>query len=110
MNSTTRPEFMTPKPTSPKGSSGTKPESILGKRKYQDAFDAHDDERYGQPIESDFFTSNIGHGVYQEAADGAIADLHSFLSKDKLQALSISCGSIDEMIAWCEMYCKLGNK
>ena len=109
MNSNTRPEFMTPKPKSPKRPV-PEPESILGKRKYQDAFDTHDDERYGQHIESDFFTTNIGHSVYQEAADGAIADFRSFLSKEKLQALSVSCNTIDEMIAWCEMYCKISNK
>ena len=41
--------------------------SVLGKRKIADAFGPgiHDKERYGQEIDTDFFKTNIGHGVYQ---------------------------------------------
>lgn len=42
-------------------------QKILGKRKLVDVFGSgmHDEERYGQLILSDFFNTNIGHGVYQ---------------------------------------------
>jgi hypothetical protein len=54
-----RPEFMTPKPTSPK-------KSILGKRKYDQSFGAEfEDERYNQHIADDFFQQNMGHNVVQ---------------------------------------------
>ena len=43
--------------------------SILGKRKLAEAFGEevyNDKERYGQDIHTDFFKTNIGHGVYTE--------------------------------------------
>ena len=52
-----------------------KPVSILGKRKFNDAFHekTFDDARYGQHISSDFFEAvlpsgekNVGHSVVQE--------------------------------------------
>jgi hypothetical protein len=54
-----RPEFMTPKPTSPK-------KSILGKRKYDQSFGVEfEDERYNQHIADDFFQQNMGHNVIE---------------------------------------------
>jgi len=104
-----RPEFMTPKPTN------TQMEipSILSKRKYDDAFDpaTYDDERLAEHVE----------GVYQpepespksrcqEAADAAITDLNQVISPEKLQALAINCDSVDEIVAWCELWLKLSGK
>lgn len=42
--------------------------NVLGKRKFTEAFGFKygDEERYGQQIGSDFFATNIGHGVRQE--------------------------------------------
>lgn len=43
--------------------------SILGTRKLAEAFGEgiyNDKERYGQDIPTDFFKTNIGHGVYTE--------------------------------------------
>ena len=42
-----------------------KMQSILGKRKLEDAFGSgvNDSERYGQEISNDFFEKNVGHGV-----------------------------------------------
>jgi hypothetical protein len=39
---------------------------ILGKRTLEIAFGkgCHDEERYGQVINGDFFTNNVGHGVF----------------------------------------------
>jgi hypothetical protein len=67
-----RPEFMSPKPTSPKrkpvavrpASSSPLP-SALGKRDFIIAFgDDAEEQRYGQKIEGDFFATNVGHGVF----------------------------------------------
>ena len=115
----TRPKFMTPKPVNVK----TEIPSILSKRKYEDAFDLenYDDERYGQHIDSDYFTHIVSNGVYQpepeqpksrcqEAADAAIADLNQAISPAKLLALGITCDSVDEMVAWCELWLKLSGK
>lgn len=65
-----RPPFMSPKPVSPKRSQQVAV-SILGKRKYQDAFDddTFDDVRYGQHISSNFFETNVGHCVTQKESE-----------------------------------------
>ena len=41
-------------------------EKTLGKRKYTESFDpsTFDDDRYAQHISTNFFDTNIGHGVY----------------------------------------------
>lgn len=41
-------------------------EKTLGKRKYAESFDpsTFDDDRYAQHISTDFFDTNIGHGVF----------------------------------------------
>ena len=40
-------------------------EPILGKRKFNNAFDSneYDDSRYNQHIDGNFFVKNIGHNV-----------------------------------------------
>ena len=69
-----RPEFMSPKPSSPKRKPVLKPlavrptsplESVLGKRDFIVAFgDDAQEQRYGQKIEGNFFATNTGHGVF----------------------------------------------
>ena len=63
MSSIIRPEFMTPTPSSPKNKKH--PKSLLGKRKYNDAFEnnSYEEQRYGQDIYKYFFTINVGHNV-----------------------------------------------
>jgi len=69
-----RPDFFTPAPVSPKKAAFEGPfklrretnwkcVSTLGKRKFHEAFDSEDDERYGQHIGADFFAINVGHNV-----------------------------------------------
>jgi len=76
------PEFFEPKPISPRRKPSEKKTliirkrasneiiidivPILGKRKLSEAFGLeiyNDTERYGQEIPSDFFVTNVGHGV-----------------------------------------------
>jgi len=71
INTTARPDFMTPTPVSSKKKDAKIYEtpaknipSILGKRKF-DYIAYGEMERYGQYITDDFFVKNIGHGVYQ---------------------------------------------
>lgn len=96
------PGFFEPKPVSPKTQSTDykptkskfvfgKRDSILGKRKADEAFgpDSYDEDRYGQNIPNDYFKNNIGHGVKNEpdtnlktnvkfatSTDGTSADLY----------------------------------
>jgi len=111
MNS--RPEFMTPKP------SNTQMEipSILSKRKYDDAFDpaTYDDERLAEHVDCVYQAEPESEPESpktrcQEAADAAIADLNQAISPEKLLALGITCDSVDEMVAWCELWLKLSGK
>lgn len=61
--------------------------SILGKRKLADAFGEqiyNEKERYGQDIPTDFFKTNIGHGVYSHKPKQSINE--------------------SELIDWCYKY------
>jgi hypothetical protein len=98
-----RPEFMSPKPVSPKR---LKRESILGKRKYEHSFatESFEEERYGQQIDDQ------RHSVVQVAAAGAINDFRAML--DALfpagKQIPESVGASD-IIEWCEFYLKNKN-
>jgi CRISPR/Cas system-associated endoribonuclease Cas2 len=66
-----RPEFMSPKPISPKRKrplavrQNSSLDSTLGKRDFIIAFgDDAEEQRYGQKIQDSFFKTNIGHGVF----------------------------------------------
>jgi hypothetical protein len=85
---------------------------ILGKRKYEDAFEQsnYDDERFGQNIEPDFFRSNIGHGIYQPESNperskcqeaAKLIDELIGLEKTKQYGLT---NTIKQMVYWCEKY------
>ena len=85
----------------------------LGKRKYEDAFaqTTYDDVRFGQHIESDFFTGNIGHGIYQpevpppSKCQEAASTINKFIGPTKIQQFGLS-NAIDRMAYWCEKYKK----
>ena len=104
-----RPEFMSPKPVSPKQ---LKRDTILGKRKFEQSFapESFEDERYGQPISNEFFQKNIGHSVVQVAAAGAIDDFRAMLDAlfpaGKQPPESVGASDI---IEWCEFYLKNKN-
>ena len=89
-----RPDFMTPKPVSPKHQ-----QSVLGKRKYEEAFETCDDERYGQHIDGEFFHKNVGHGVLQAETDAAIDDFRAMLD-------TVLSHGPEDIIEWCEFYLK----
>ena len=91
-----RPEFMTPIPK-------MNLVSVLGKRKYEEAFETCDDERYGQHIDGEFFRENVGHGVLQVETDAAIDDFRAMLD-----AVFSQPGPVD-IIEWCEFYLKNKN-
>jgi hypothetical protein len=119
-----RPDFMSPKPKSPKKVTSphqarasphqARASPVLGKRKYKDAFDeaTFEDARYEQHIAVDFFETNMGHAVIQQATDKMIQDFR----RDIQTALPIlrrerdGEGKYDqaEILAWCEYY--LANK
>ena len=109
INMKERPEFMSPKPVSPKRS---KRDSILGKRKYAEEFgqSSFEVERYGHPISNEFFQNNVGHTVVQVAAAGAIDDFRAML--DALfpvgKQIPERVGA-SEIIEWCEFYLKNKN-
>ena len=90
-----RPAFMTPAPN-------RNFVSVLGKRKYEEAFETCDDERYGQHIDGEFFRENIGHGVLHAETDAAIDDFRAML--DAL----VSHGP-EDIVEWCEFYLKNKN-
>jgi len=120
---TDRPDFMSPIPKSPKRVKATEAVSpVLGKRKYKDAFNeaTFEDARYEQHIGIDFFETNMGHTViqqantteFQRATDKLIEDFR----RDIQTALPILRRERDseskydqaELLAWCEYY--LANK
>jgi hypothetical protein len=99
-----RAPFMSPKPVSPKRNnvSNTNLVSILGKRKFNDAFDANtfDDSRYGQHIDANFFDKNVGHAVPQVAEKKS--PFNNFERKSSVK--SFSNEEVQEILNWCEYY------
>jgi len=73
-----------------------KPVSILGKRKFNDAFEqkTFDDTRYGQHIDTNFFDKNIGHSVVER--------------KDNVKIYSYQ--EEQEILQWCHNYLASKNK
>jgi hypothetical protein len=73
-----------------------KPVSILGKRKFNNAFheQTFDDARYGQHISSDFFEANVGHSVIERKDDVKI-----FSNKEE-----------QDILQWCQNYLTSKNK
>lgn len=101
-----RAPFMSPKPVSPKrkvsdNSGNQNLVSILGKRKFNEAFDAttFDDDRYGQHINTDFFNTNVGHNVVQVAEKK-----HYFEQKEEEYIKSFTREEEQEILNWCEFY------
>ena len=113
-----RPEFMTPLPKSNKKTRVSPEPSALGKRKYSQSFSpvAFEDQRYGQHINNEYFKHNIGHAVCQpeprkpskcqETVDELISDYRAVFNRNQLQALGSTCDSVEDIVAWCEMYMK----
>ena len=97
-----RPLFMSPKPVSPKRNNNQYAVSVLGKRKFNDAFDANifDDSRYGQHIATDFFDKNVGHTVTQVAEKKI--PLNNFERKEGIKTFSNQ--EVQEILDWCEYY------
>jgi hypothetical protein len=95
-----RPEFMEPNPCLSYKTNSTY--SILGKRKYDDAFgknkevEGYDDQRYGQHIGATFFDTHYGHGVYVEnykvPTNTPVDKKNNFKDGEK------------EILEWCEYY------
>jgi hypothetical protein len=108
---------MSPKPSSPKNILRPLATSVLGKRDYIIAFgDDAEEERYGQKIESNFFATNIGHGAFspveklQAATDSVIQDFRAeFTGIQRRERDSESKYDVDEILEWCEYYCKNRN-
>ena len=73
-----------------------KPVSILGKRKFNDAFHekTFDDSRYGQHIDTYFFNKNVGHSVVER--------------KDNVKIYSYQ--EEQEILQWCHNYLASKNK
>ena len=73
-----------------------RPVSILGKRKFNDAFEqkTFDDTRYGQHIDTNFFDKNIGHSVVER--------------KDNVKIYSYQ--EEQEILQWCHNYLASKNK
>jgi len=82
-----------------------KPVSILGKRKFNDAFDSNifDDSRYGQHIDTDFFNKNIGHCVSQKLGSEKVIE-----RKDNVKIYSYE--EEQEILQWCQNYLASKNK
>lgn len=103
-NTKVRPEFMTPAPKRNNNKFAYLDEqTVLGKRKYEEAFETCDDERYGQHIDGEFFRENVGHGVLHAETDAAIDDFRAMLD-----AVFSQPGPVD-IIEWCEFYLKNKN-
>jgi hypothetical protein len=70
--------------------------SILGKRKFYEAFEqsTFDDDRYDQHLIDDFFNTNVGHNVLQVKEIREIYDKSNY--------------DVDENLKLCEFY--LANK
>ena len=85
--------------------------SITGKRTIDDAFGSgpHDEERYGQTIEENFFEKNEGHGVIQEREKFYSVDLGE---KPINTSTNNSNTKYDEegIINWCYLYLASKNK
>jgi len=116
-----RPGFMTPSPVSPKSKRNDAvihPElcpSVLGKRKYDDAFgeDTVEYERYGQNISNGFFAENIGHGVPfgYELEEGEIYEepgpTNTPVSDEQIPTSVEVNGThynVEELLQWCNDY------
>ena len=76
-----------------------KPVSILGKRKFNDAFheQTFDDARYGQHIDINFFQANIGHSVSQKQSSEKDIE-----RKEVVKTFSYK--EEQEILDWCEYY------
>ena len=93
------------------GKSQKKKETVLGKRKFDKAFDeyAYDDLRYGQHIGKDFFQNNYGNNCsnWQQALEeGEIYE-----PKNIREAANVNKSlelDVQEILSWCEYY--LANK
>jgi hypothetical protein len=111
-----RPEFMTPFPMRNRQSRVSTEPSALGKRKYSQSFRpvTFDDQRYGQEIDNEYFKHNIGHTVCQpeprkpskcqETVDELISDYRAVFNREQLEALGTSCDTVEDIVAWCEIY------
>ena len=73
-----------------------KPITILGKRKFNDAFHekTFDDSRYGQHIDTDFFNKNVGHSVIER----------------KENVKNYSYQEEEDILQWCQNYLASKNK
>lgn len=72
--------------------------SILGKRKYGDAFveDTFDDERYGQHIYNGYFVFNSGHGVFNKPLN---RDHNNYIFDESKKE-----SDPEEILTWCYKY------
>jgi hypothetical protein len=129
VNDGDRPGFFTPEPVSPKKFTGfvfgsnknafppkpvlrrqPKVYSILGKRKFHEAFDSEDDERYGQHIGTDFFAINVGHGVRPASPtpdkwEDPNREWNEYVQKEgRRERDSESKYDPEEIIQWCFKY------
>ena len=73
-----------------------KPISILGKRKFNNAFEqkTFDDTRYGQHIDTNFFDKNVGHSVVERKDD---IKIYSYQEEQ-------------DILKWCQNYLASKNK
>jgi len=129
-----RPDFMTPTPVSPKRRSFGELDSSRMKRTFSQAFqNDKEEEHYGQEIGDTFFVSNIGHcvidvqeemeeqqeqeqreredrkNVFQQAADNVCQDFRSELGNLRRVRDCESKYDVEEIIAWCDYYLKNRN-
>lgn len=90
------------KPVSPKRNNNQYAVSVLGKRKFNDAFDVNtfDDSRYGQHIDANFFDKNVGHTVPQVAEKKI--PLNNFERKSSVKTFSNE--EVQDILNWCEYY------
>ena len=86
--------------------------SVLGKRKFQDAFIDEDDERYGQHIGEKFFKNNVGHNVRPTSPNPNNWEDNSwneYIQKEgRRERDSESKYDPEEILEWCYRY--LANK
>ena len=118
MNPLISPEFMTPFPMRNIQTRVSPEPSELGKRKYSQSFRpvTFDYQRYGQEINNEYFKDNIGHTVCQpeprkpskcqETVDELISDYRAVFNREQLEALGTSCDTVEDIVAWCEIYMK----
>lgn len=104
------PGFFEPKPISPKTQSTDyktfkskfvfgKRDSILGKRKAEEAFD---EERYGQIIPDDYFKNGVGHGVINEPNTNLKTDVNFYYPDPDFEF--IPTPEQDEILKWIDKY------